>query len=109
MRKRGYRFLALTLAAMMLAGCGNAGSEQGTETESESVQGTELETESEIESETEVETETETELPPEPVVQTVTITAVGDCSLGALQMHSYEGSFHDYYEIGRASCRERVY
>ena len=98
MKKRGYKFLALTLAAMMLAGCGNAGSGQGTEKETEIVQGTELETESEIESETEVETESETELPPEPVVQTVTITAAGDCSLGALQMHSYEGSFHDYYD-----------
>ena len=98
MRKRGYRLLAVAMAAMMLAGCGNAGNEQGKENNTEIVQGTELETESEIESEMETETESETQLPPEPVVQTVTITAAGDCSLGALQMHSYEGSFHDYYD-----------
>lgn len=34
----------------------------------------------------------------EPVVRTVTITAVGDCTLGATQTHGYEGSFHEYYD-----------
>ncbi len=34
----------------------------------------------------------------EPVVQTVTITATGDCTLGSAQTHGYEGSFHEYYD-----------
>jgi poly-gamma-glutamate synthesis protein (capsule biosynthesis protein) len=36
---------------------------------------------------------------PEPVVTTVTITASGDCTLGAMQLHGYEGSFHEYYDL----------
>jgi poly-gamma-glutamate synthesis protein (capsule biosynthesis protein) len=35
---------------------------------------------------------------PEPVVATVTITAAGDCTLGALHLHGYEGSFNEYYD-----------
>lgn len=35
---------------------------------------------------------------PEPVMQTVTLTATGDCTLGATQTHGYEGSFHEYYD-----------
>lgn len=34
----------------------------------------------------------------EPEIQKVTITAVGDCTLGPTQTHGYEGSFHDYYD-----------
>ena len=33
-----------------------------------------------------------------PVVEKVTITATGDCTLGATQTHGYEGSFHQYYD-----------
>jgi poly-gamma-glutamate synthesis protein (capsule biosynthesis protein) len=33
-----------------------------------------------------------------PAVQTVTVTAVGDCTLGAAQTHGYAGSFHEYYD-----------
>lgn len=35
---------------------------------------------------------------PEPVIQTVTLTATGDCTLGATQTHGYAGSFHEYYD-----------
>jgi poly-gamma-glutamate synthesis protein (capsule biosynthesis protein) len=35
----------------------------------------------------------------EPVVTTVTITATGDCTLGAMQLHSYAGSFNEYYDL----------
>lgn len=35
---------------------------------------------------------------PEPVMQTVTLTATGDCTLGATQTHGYAGSFHEYYD-----------
>ena len=43
------------------------------------------------------ETESESQ-EPEPVVTTVTISATGDCTLGATQTHGYEGSFHEYYD-----------
>ncbi len=33
-----------------------------------------------------------------PVVEKVTITATGDCTLGATQTHGYAGSFHQYYD-----------
>ncbi len=33
-----------------------------------------------------------------PVIQTVTISATGDCALGTLQLHGYERSFAQYYD-----------
>lgn len=42
--------------------------------------------------------ETQAEEVTEPKLQEVTITAVGDCTLGPTQTHGYEGSFHDYYD-----------
>ncbi len=33
-----------------------------------------------------------------PVIQSVTISATGDCALGTLQLHGYEGSFGQYYD-----------
>lgn len=43
--------------------------------------------------------ETETrEIVKEPVIQKVTITAVGDCTLGPTQNQGYAGAFHDYYD-----------
>lgn len=43
--------------------------------------------------------EEETEEIVEPVVQTVTISATGDCTLGITQTHGYEGSFDQYYDL----------
>lgn len=40
----------------------------------------------------------ETESTQEPEIQKVTITAVGDCTLGPTQNQGYAGSFHDYYD-----------
>lgn len=34
----------------------------------------------------------------EPVIQSVKLTATGDCTLGVTQTHGYEGSFHEYYD-----------
>ena len=34
----------------------------------------------------------------EPVIRKLTVTATGDCSLGALQTHEYARSFHSYYD-----------
>lgn len=48
-------------------------------------------------SETATEDATE-EMVKEPVIQTLTLTAAGDCTLGKTQDHSYEGSFYDYYD-----------
>ena len=46
----------------------------------------------------ETETGTATETQQEPVIQTVKITATGDCTLGATQTHGYACSFHEYYD-----------
>lgn len=87
MKKQVFRWLTLLCMAAMLTGCGkqaDGGTELGTEIDSQV--GTEQD--SEISSETEK----------DPVVTTVTVTATGDCALGALQYHEYAGSFHKYYD-----------
>lgn len=35
---------------------------------------------------------------PQPVIQTLTLTATGDCTLGRTQTHGYAGSFYEYYD-----------
>lgn len=103
MKTKAYGAAAILLAAALCVGCGQAtggnvqqssqiGSNERTEVENQT------ETESKKESENQTETETETESEHIPVVSTVTITAVGDCALGALQYHEYEASFHQYYD-----------
>ena len=91
----------LLIIVMCLVGCANTSS-----SEAEPV----TETESATETEPVTETETETEKEPEPTtesepvtdtdkkVTSVTITAAGDCALGALQYHGYSSSFHSYYD-----------
>ena len=34
----------------------------------------------------------------EPVINTITVTAIGDCTLGKMQDHGYSGSFNAYYD-----------
>lgn len=85
MKKRVFSIVTLLTITSLLGGCGNiAGESQNPMTESQV--GTEES--SEIVQETEK----------EPVITTVTITATGDCALGALQYHQYNGSFHKYYD-----------
>ena len=91
MRRNLYKALALLLVSFMLVGCGKAGGETEPDTEKNSEAVTE-------ETESVEETEKETEKEPEPVVSTVTITATGDCALGVLETHGYQGSFHSYYD-----------
>lgn len=83
-------------------------SEMQAETEYNVVEGTykpesEIPFESESESKTEIATESESEIVSEkesvPRIKTVTITATGDCTLGATQQHGYSGSFHEYYDL----------
>ena len=87
MRKIVCKGLTFLLLMVMLVGCGSAGENTEPETEKNSQVATEKE--SEILTESEV---------PEPVVSTVTITATGDCALGALQYHGYDSSFHAFYD-----------
>ena len=56
------------------------------------------ETEFVEEVQTEPETEEASEVEPEPVIQTVKITAVGDCTLGPTQKQPYSVNFHSYYD-----------
>lgn len=96
MRKNIYKLFPLLLAMVLLAGCGNGDKDKPADDQQNSQIGTEAGTENVTESEAENESESETE--PEPIIQTVTITAAGDCSLGSLQIHGYSGSFHDFYD-----------
>ena len=97
MRKNFYKGIVFLLLVGVLAGCGKTteGETLGGVTEQQSEGDSQLETEEteEIVMETE-----ETEEVPEPVVTTVTISATGDCALGALQYHEYAGSFRQYYD-----------
>ena len=91
------------MTGLLLTGCGggtgnseldNENKDTSLDTQEESQVADGSETESEVESETESETETIVE----PVISTFTITATGDCALGALQYHEWAASFHQYYD-----------
>lgn len=105
------QFLAGCLCmAAMLTGCGAfTGAGQQTAVLPEATQSTQVQQEAENTEEKSTQSmedsggqrdtpETETEVAKEPQIQSVTITAVGDCTLGPTQTHGYEGSFHDYYD-----------
>lgn len=95
MNKR--RQLVWTLAAaLLLGGCTTTVNVPEQETEKEAVvENTQI---------VQPETTAQEEIQPteaqeaEPLIQTVTLTAMGDCTLGATQTHGYAGSFHEYYD-----------
>lgn len=96
--------VVLGVCVLGLTGCA-ATKEYTSETESQSKTQQEVQTEASSEIPGEIPTEMKEEPPtetesqiPEPVVQTVKITAVGDCTLGVTQTHGYAGSFHEYYD-----------
>ena len=95
MNKR--RQLVWTLAAaLLLGGCTTTVNVPEQETEKEAV----VENTQTVQPETTAQEEIQ---PPEtqeaePLIQTVTLTATGDCTLGATQTHGYAGSFHEYYD-----------
>ncbi len=99
---RTKRTTAIVLAyALLMSGCGMQSDTQAGEndenilSEQESlIGGNEDITDTAIDTETESETETIIE----PVVTTFTVTATGDCALGALQYHEWAASFHQYYD-----------
>lgn len=99
----------LSLVALLSGGCAvpsetmqQSKQEAGKEipvTESDAAESeTEASAEPETENPAEPGTEAAAEIAAEPTVQTVTVTAVGDCTLGATQTHGYAGSFHEYYD-----------
>jgi len=72
---------------------------KNTQTESANETATENRTETETTTETETITETESEVyVPEPEITEILISAVGDCTLGTNQEHTYSKSFHEYYD-----------
>lgn len=95
MNKR--RQLVWTLAAaLLLGGCTTTVNVPEQETEKEAVVENTQTVQPEATAQEEIQpTETQEA---EPLIQTVTLTATGDCTLGATQTHGYAGSFHEYYD-----------
>ena len=109
--------MALIIYGCILTGCNYAEDAVGTSTEQsgssqdESISDiiTEEVTDTEEVAGTSEMTETETR-PAEPVIETLTISATGDCALGALQYHGYSKSFHQYYDkYGESYFFEQFY
>ncbi len=80
LKRAGYGVVACILATMMLVACGESESKKEP-----SIPDTQQNVEV-------------TETQPEPVVNTVTITATGDCTLARSYSHGYQGSFTEYYD-----------
>lgn len=59
---------------------------------------TETEVQKQLPAVPESQTQEAAEVVKEPKIQTVTITAVGDCTLGPNQKQGYAGSFNEYYD-----------
>ena len=94
MKKRYKRVILLAALVLVLGGCSKpVDADDMTQQELDTTQ-----QESSTATETEIVTEVETETEVLPVVNQVTITAVGDCTLGAMHQHGYAGSFHQYYD-----------
>lgn len=102
MSKRITKLLVLLLSVSLFAGCTvTSNTEQeplATDSQRETTAESIEETDTATENDTMKETEPEPEIVLQPVVTTFTISAVGDCSLGALQTHGYAGSFYQYYD-----------
>lgn len=88
-------FLAV---AMMLGGCAPAQETTVLQTQSEQETSWTTEATQSVATEVMEETQATETQEAEPVIQTVTLTATGDCTLGATQTHGYAGSFHEYYD-----------
>ena len=90
--KKRWLFILMLAVALLCSACGNA-SQDGSETKKDS-EAMNINTEDETETQSESEVVTE----PEPEVIEIVISAVGDCTLGSNQKHSYDRSFHQYYD-----------
>ncbi|MBQ7359390.1 MAG: CapA family protein [Lachnospiraceae bacterium] len=109
-QKNVIKILGLTLCMALLTGCANqpvntpvqsVEIEQTTESEeaSQTIQEPSLE-EPAVEEEPSTEEPT---TPPEPEIVTFTISATGDVSLGNLQIHGYEGTFNEMWDLKGSS------
>jgi poly-gamma-glutamate synthesis protein (capsule biosynthesis protein) len=89
----------LLCSALLLSGCNLTADVPSTEDKTTELQQVTQESTAEPETEVTGTEETEpTEVVSEPVVQSVTITAVGDCTFGPTQTHGYAGSVYEYYD-----------
>lgn len=121
MKKNGLGILLIVLTICLLTGCAGNVTEVGdsSQTESSQIENNQAEDSQPDENQTgsggeedsatsgdeETESSTESDLGDsnenqntEPVIETITISATGDCALGALQTHGYSRSFHEYYD-----------
>lgn len=89
--------LPILLAGVWLTGCSSPAASSSALSPS-TAKSTETPMEKDADAVEETETEIATETQQEPVIQTVKITATGDCTLGPTQTHGYAGSFHEYYD-----------
>lgn len=100
--RKGYLWAILLMGCIFLFGACARGGENASHAGADGqiqTDGTDVpESGPETDSEPETGSEPASEEIPEPVVQSITITAVGDCTLGATQTHGYAGSFHEYYD-----------
>lgn len=101
LNKKKRVFFAGMVLTLALTACGNVSQENsGTESGSQVQNGTEqngsqVSGSEGLTQESQAETETQE---PEPVITEITISAVGDVTLGTNQKASYSGSFHEYYD-----------
>lgn len=105
--RKGYLWAILFMGCIFLFGAcafredkvSQAGADGQIQADGMDESESEPETGSESETTGGTESESAAEEIPVPVVQTVTVTAAGDCTLGAAQTHGYAGSFHEYYDV----------
>lgn len=98
MKKATSYFAGIILGSMLFGGCSIGNQEASpvsTEVSEEKIASTEVVAEKMSDTEVKQEEKLQEE---EPQIQTLTISATGDCTLGKMQDHGYTGSFDAYYD-----------
>lgn len=91
--KKQKLFYIAVLLCFLLTGCSMKETVEPAAADS-----TETEIQKQLPAVPESQTQEAAEVVKEPKIQTVTITAVGDCTLGPNQKQGYAGSFNEYYD-----------
>lgn len=91
-KKQKWYYIAVLLC-FLLSGCS-----MKETVEPAAAGSTETEVQKQLPAVPESQTQEAAEVVKEPKIQTVTITAVGDCTLGPNQKQGYAGSFNEYYD-----------